>query len=731
MSSIITEAGEILFAQKAQANQPLDIDTFIFANVIGQDENEEISRIEEVPTNFIVHQQAVEQSGKINSNVVVYSTSLGSNTGPFEFNWMGLYSSVNDTLVAINHLATVTKTATVTGEAGNTLNRNFGIEYSGIANIAQITVAPETWQLDFTERLAGMDELNRNLAIDLHGEYSFINTGFNVVAGDTTDSFKVLPGIAYVKGLRIELETEVVLSADSYPKNIYVDAYFDSDASSAWSTKYSLNITDQELNDYIDANGINHYVFKLAVVTSANAVEDLRIQSSAGNSTVGITLNAKDWGAKGDGVTDDTAALTAFINHVKATRNIVAHIPAGNYLYSSLPNLVTPTTDSAEANVNIKYIGDGAGITNLIHTGTGIAVEIDAYKDQAAPAKKYIENITFKGFSIKSELGTIGLSIRGIARSKIKDIHINGLANGGTDTGIGWKYGPSGTIGFYFQSIQLSDLKDLYTSYVYGDVPYRGVFFVQGNNGENAAGACSNNTFTNLYNEGNAIGMQMAFHGASQNTFISGSQEACFNWGAIVGGFCQFNTFINVGWENLNATGGCIQSEGRFTRYIDCYSSNLIRLNGEGEKIDGGIFERIEVQALATSATVEDAKVNYWNTGNGGFINLGKSTRTRNIYDEDLGTHIYPVAARITLPAATGSPYRYTNELQKRVKVNVLGGTVTKVGIHSRGGLDYREVPKPSAGFGTVVGDYDLDPGDKIEVSYSAVPSFTQAEYQY
>jgi hypothetical protein len=147
MASVITIAGEKLFAAKAQANEQLDIDTFIFANVPNQDPTAPINREEGIPTAYIVHQQIVQQVGRINENVVVYSTVLDSLTGPFDFNWVGLYSSVNQKLVAVNHVPTVTKTETEPGAAGNTLNRNFGIEYSGIADLTGITVAPETWQL--------------------------------------------------------------------------------------------------------------------------------------------------------------------------------------------------------------------------------------------------------------------------------------------------------------------------------------------------------------------------------------------------------------------------------------------------------------------------------------------------------------------------------------------------------------------------------------------------------
>lgn len=277
MASIITIAGEKLFAAKAQANEQLDIDTFIFANVPGQDATAPISREEGLPSNYIVHQQIVQQVGRINDNVVVYSTVLDSVTGPFEFNWVGLYSSVNNTLVAINHIPTTPKTATAAGVAGNTLNRNFGIEYSGIADLTGITVAPETWQLDFTARLQGMDDLTRNLAKDLNGADSFIDDGFKVEPRETINTFKVTPGVGYINGLRVEQEVEHILNVDTYPKYVYVDAWLEGDADSTWKPKVSYSLFFGEKSDYTDANGRQHYVTKLARLDSGNEIEDLRL----------------------------------------------------------------------------------------------------------------------------------------------------------------------------------------------------------------------------------------------------------------------------------------------------------------------------------------------------------------------------------------------------------------------------------------------------------------------
>lgn len=276
MASIITIAGEKLFAAKAQANEQLDIDTFIFANVPGQDATAPISREEGLPSDYIVHQQIVQQVGRINDNVVVYSTVLDSVTGPFEFNWVGLYSSVNNTLVAINHIPTTPKTVTADGVAGNTLNRNFGIEYSGIADLTGIDVAPETWQLDFTARLSGMDKLTKQLATDINGKNWFVDDGFKVLPRNTVDTFSINKGIGYVGGLRVELENEHVVTCSQYPCYIYVDAWFDGDASSQWSPSFAITVTTLDMDDYVDQNGKEHTVFKLALVESTDQVQDLR-----------------------------------------------------------------------------------------------------------------------------------------------------------------------------------------------------------------------------------------------------------------------------------------------------------------------------------------------------------------------------------------------------------------------------------------------------------------------
>lgn len=381
MASVITLAGEQLFAVKAQNNEQLDIDTFIFANVVGQNAADPIDRAEGIPTGSIVHQQIVQQVGRINDNVVVYSTVLDSVTGPFDFNWVGLYSSVNDTLVAINHIPSTTKTITTPGEAGNTLNRNFGIEYSGIADLTGINVAPETWQLDFTARLAGMDELTRQLAKDMNGKNWFIDDGFKVVPRATTNTFDVLSGAGYVNGLRIEQVNDHILTLNSYPKFVYVDAYFDGDASSTWKPQHSFSVSNSELSDYIDGEGKQHYVLKIAAITNENTVEDLRSIDGLAEKISMLTQRNKEIQSQFDASQISLKNSPEFkksgmFNGAKSTSILSDSIGAGAFA----PNLFSNGWARLLARaLNGEYGSASYGFTPYLSLGSGQNTSIDIH----------------------------------------------------------------------------------------------------------------------------------------------------------------------------------------------------------------------------------------------------------------------------------------------------------------------------------------------------------------
>ena len=441
MASIITLAGERLFAAKAQANEQLDIDTFIFANVPNQDPTAPINREEALPAEHEVHRQAVQQVGRINDNVVVYSTVLDSVTGSFDFNWVGLYSSANQTLVAINHVPTVTKTVTAPGVAGNTLNRNFGIEYSGVADLTGIDVKPETWQLDFTARLSGMDELTRQLAKDLNGKDWFIDDGFKVEPRSTVNTFRVVPGVGYVSGLRVELENEHILTVQTYPQFVYVDAWFDGDANSIWKPQTAFTVTNGEMDDYVDPQGRQHYVYKLAVIKAADDVEDLReeiglvqkqtvskaavlaknsLKKRALEDRFADKVNVKDFGAKGDGLHDDTESVQKAIHHANKILGRV-FFPAGEYILSK----------QIESNLLLNIEGQGELISRLVWDENAESAGLKLQYNSTLPYGVAIENI---GLFRKNMIGGTAIDISGADGGSYPDIsrgRINNVVLGG------------------------------------------------------------------------------------------------------------------------------------------------------------------------------------------------------------------------------------------------------------------------------------------------------------
>ncbi|ADT87626.1 phage tail protein [Vibrio furnissii] len=286
--SILTAAGKALLAQLNAEEKPLIIDKMIFANVPNRPEFPQPDDV--VPNDSIVHQEGVEQRGRLSADSVIYSTTLTSDVGPFEFNWTGAYCSEYGVLVTVDHHALTPKTADEPGVAGNTLVRSVVLEYKDIAEITNITVDASTWQYNATERLKKMDTDVAQAIIDQNGKDWFIEDGFLVTPQGI--AFNIKAGAGYVSGNRVTLDFDRNVQVPNKPSFIYVDAHREGTPTGEQVTLFDFVVTAEEKDDYTDANGVKHFVCKIAQVLADGSVSDLRPEGESAT---------RDWSIKTSG----------------------------------------------------------------------------------------------------------------------------------------------------------------------------------------------------------------------------------------------------------------------------------------------------------------------------------------------------------------------------------------------------------------------------------------------
>ncbi len=250
-----------------------DMNEMIFAYIPRLDPSQPIDRENGLPdASLWVYQQDIEQVGKLGNNALAYSVVISGTVSRFTFNAIYLRDkNVPNSCGMVVHKANETK------ENGMASTKSLVQAYDGAAQIAGITIDASTWQIDYHARLKGMEEEHRLACLDNYGRTAFIE-GFDVTQQADPNKYKVNSGVVYVGGLRGVLNGEVLQSITTKPSGLYIDVVRQGTALSVWENKVTILVSATELTDYVDGNGEQHYVAKLAGINADGSVVDWRVK---------------------------------------------------------------------------------------------------------------------------------------------------------------------------------------------------------------------------------------------------------------------------------------------------------------------------------------------------------------------------------------------------------------------------------------------------------------------
>jgi len=246
-----------------------DMNEMIFAYIPDLNPKVTIDRSKGLPDRqYWVYQLGITQAAKLNDDSIVYSVVIPSEVKEFTFNAIYLHDKSTE-----NSCGMVIHKEVETKEQGMSSVRSLVQQYSGAATIANISVTPETWQIDYHVRLYGIDDDNRLVCGDLYGHASFYDDGFLIEksGGD----YICNAGAGYVGGLRSVNNADFVMSNAAVSSTVYLDVCWQGTVLSRWESIWTLVVSATEKTDYTIGTEA-HYVTAIASIDASGNVTDLR-----------------------------------------------------------------------------------------------------------------------------------------------------------------------------------------------------------------------------------------------------------------------------------------------------------------------------------------------------------------------------------------------------------------------------------------------------------------------
>lgn len=395
-------------------------------------------------------------------------------------------------------------------------------------------------------------------------------------------------------------------------------------------------------------------------------------------------VSVKQFGAKGDGVTDDYAAIVKARDYCLASAPYKRLVfPAGRYKSSQTISFDYP---------GLSVRGDGKLNSIIYYTGAGVAVQ---FTDANPNHNEYAFGGEIKDIGIEGNPNSTTLLLVSYV-NHFEAASIN-LKESSTTLGVGLQV--LGSVCGHFKDIVCSTNEQAMASR-----PQNGIVVSDAiRNGISAR--ATGNKFDHMIIEG-MIGDGVQIVNADGCVFVGGTSENNSGNGVTISG--RMNTFLGVSFEKGNPKGFAdIYDNGFGNRFIGCYSNNLVYVDGGAQfhELTGGYHQSIQV--VGDFATVRDLKYSFFEAG-GTFLPSG-NTSHRNIFNANVGALVFVKKAPVGL-TLTGSPFTYTNGSGLDEEVIIRGGTVTQI-VFDRDG-PVTTLP--------VSGMFRLAPQDKLIISYDS-----------
>ncbi|WP_243398562.1 phage tail protein, partial [Avibacterium paragallinarum] len=275
MANLLTPEFEQYITQQTVNNGTVIFDEFIFANIPALNEHNLTDYLTLSAVNdHIVHRQAVSKAGVVNQNSVVYSVTLGTEIGDWDYNFIGLINKSKKLLACAIQFEPIKKIKNKAGVQGNSITRSVLLEFSNAKTLTNINVNTQTWQIDFTLRLSGLDEKIRLTNRDMYGRAVFFDDGF-LVSRKTGNIYNINAGTAYIEGVRANLPQHTEINATNLPCSIYVDVVHHCTVTGAYETE--IQFLTRNKTDYLDQAAHQHYVQIIADIDSQGQITDRRL----------------------------------------------------------------------------------------------------------------------------------------------------------------------------------------------------------------------------------------------------------------------------------------------------------------------------------------------------------------------------------------------------------------------------------------------------------------------